>query len=247
LGLKRSLVLDRIHRRVNAGDSPLQHLYEELRTAETRNFFPHREALDEFLARPGMIDRYLRGEFGINHIFTARTAALLTLFDVVANITRDAVRTELEDHDLLDATLECYIDELLQVVIASKTRLTDVERSTAMTLHFDFSALHAADYLADPRRVFIADGLRFVIQHTESQRADLRKYFAQYGEGSEGIAWFLQRNDSHLGAVLYRTIEYGEPFAGMDPPIEVPVATVAPVANAATTARRVLWAKPVDR
>jgi radical SAM superfamily enzyme YgiQ (UPF0313 family) len=246
LGLKRSMVLDRIHRRVNAVDSPLQHLYQELRTAETRNFFPDRQALDEFLARPGTIDRYLRGEFGVNHIFTARTAALLTLFDVVAGIARDAVRAELEEHDLLDPMLEKYVDELLQVVIASKTQLTELNRSTEMTLHFDFSALHAADYLADPRHVFIARGLRFVIQHTEAQRADLRKYFAQYGEGSEGIGWFLQRNDSHLGAVLYRAIEYGEPFAGMHLPIDAPVAAVAPVPGDATQTRRVLWAKPVD-
>ena len=249
LGLMRSMVLDRIHRRVNAVGGPLQPLYEQLRTDETRNFFPRRDALDEFLARPDTMDRYLRGEFGVNHIYTARTTALLTLFDVVAGIAHDAVRAELQEHDLLDPILECYLDELLQVVIASKTRLTELDRSTAMTLHFDFSALHAADYLADPRRVFIADGLRFVIQHTESQRADLRKYFTQYGEGPEGIGWFLQRNDSHLGAVLYRAIEYGEPFAGIDLPISVPVAgdrpAVAPVTGDATTARRVLWAKPM--
>ena len=245
LGLKRSMVLDRIHRRVTAAGSPLQHLYEQLRTAETRNFFPSRQALDAFLARPDTMDRYLRGEFGVNHIYTARTAALLTLFDVVAGIARDAVRAELQEHDLLDPVLECYVDELLDVVLASKTRLTELDRSTDMTLHFDFSALRGADYLADPRGVFIPDGLRFIVQYTESQRADLRKYFAQYGEEPEGLAWFLQRNDSHLGAVLYRSIEYGEPFTGTDLPMDVAVAAVAPVDDA-TRSRRVLWARPVD-
>jgi hypothetical protein len=56
--------------------------------------------------------------------------------------------------------------------------------------------------------------LRFVVHHTDAQKQDLRRYFVQYGVTREGFGQFLQRNDSHIHSVLYRTIEYGEPYIG---------------------------------
>ena len=51
----------------------------------------------------------------------------------------------------------------------------------------------------------------FTVQHTEAQKTDLRKYFTQYGQSLEGIGQFMQRNDSHLSAVLYRGVRYAGP------------------------------------
>ena len=100
----------------------------------------------------------------------------------------------------------------LEVTIARKSQLTDLSRSTELTLHFDFYALQSEDYLLDPRRVYVPNGIRFLVRHTDLQQTDLRKYYAQYGEGLDGIGQFLQRNDSHLSAVLYRALEYASPI-----------------------------------
>ena len=126
-------------------------------------------------------------------------------------MAQESVAAELRQRRLLDEVLTQYLDELLDVAVARKSQLTDLSRSTELRLHFDFHALQRADYLMDPRQVYIPGGRRFRVRHTESQQADLRKYFAQYGESPEGIGQFLQRNDSHLSAVLYRTIEYADP------------------------------------
>ena len=53
--------------------------------------------------------------------------------------------------------------------------------------------------------------MRFTVQHTEAQKTDLRKFFTQYGQSLEGIGQFMQRNDSHLSAVLYRGCRYAGP------------------------------------
>lgn len=214
LGVKRSTVLHGISRTACSAGGPLGPLYEEFREAEGRNFFATREALEAFLARPGVIDGYLRGEYGVNHIYKARTSALTTLFVVLARMAHEAVTAELRQRDILDAVLTRYLDELLDVAIARKSQLTDLSRLTELMLHFDFPALQREDYLMDPRHVYIPGGLRFRVRHTEAQQADLRKYFAQYGESPEGIGQFLQRNDSHLSAVLYRTIEYADSPVG---------------------------------
>jgi radical SAM superfamily enzyme YgiQ (UPF0313 family) len=223
LGIAKSKVLSRIHQLARGTDGPLAALYAEFRTAESRNFFETLEELEAFLSRPGTMDAYLRGDYGVNHIYKARSAAFLGLFEHIAALAHEAVRTELMDLHLLDSTLALYLRELEHVAIARKSQLTDLDRSTTLRLHFDFPALHRRDYLADPRQHFISDGQIFSVRHTEAQRSDLRKYFAQFGRTSEGIGQFLQRNDTHLSAVLYRAVEYAEAFPGSDEPISEPV------------------------
>ena len=213
LGIRRSLLLQRIARMVESEDGPLGAIYQEFREAEQHNFFTTRADLEAFLETPGTIDAYLRGEYGINHIYHARTIALTTLFPVLADIASAALREELRDHELLDPLLDRYVDELREVAIARKSYLTDVTRTTELTLHFDFDTLQREDYLLDPRQLHVPQGRRFTVRHTAAQQADLRKYFVQYGETPQGIGQFLQRNDSHLSAVLYRTIQSVAPVA----------------------------------
>jgi len=227
LGVKRSAVLQRISQMVENADPSLQALYDEFKEAEAKNFFATREELDTFLARPGAIDEYLSGVYGVNHIYKARTTALMTLFSVLARIAHEAVTIELREHGFLDPLLSLYLDELLEVTTARKSQLNDLNRSTDLTLHFDFYALHGEDYLLDPRRVYVPNGIRFTVRHSETQQADLRKYYAQYGEGLDGFGQFLQRNDSHLSAVLYRALEYAHPN-----PIAAIARLVPPVATA---------------
>ena len=245
LGVRRSIVLEHIARLVDRS-AALRHLYDELREEEARNFFTSQAELDAFLERPDAMDRYLAGEFGVNHVYRARTIALLTLFDVVAGIAHDAVSQALRERGLLDPVLEDYLAELLRVSIARKSDLTSLSTSTEMRLHFDFHALHVADYLGDPRQAVIPEGLRFVIRHTTDQQRDLARYFAQYGDGPKGVEQFIQRNDSHMSAVLYRSIEYGEAFSGtsFEMPVPIPASVPAAPQPERTPARpRVLWAK----
>jgi radical SAM superfamily enzyme YgiQ (UPF0313 family) len=249
LGVKRSIVIERIHHHAAAAGGPLRPIYDELCAAERRNFFDRRDDLEAFLSRPEAIDEYLGGTYGVNHIFMARTTATLECFETVAGIAQRAVREELEARGLLDPIRAAYLSELLQISVARKSALTDLERSCELTLHFDFPALLAADFLADPRTAFVAQGVRVAVRHTESQRESLQKYFVQYGQTPEGISQFLQRNDSHLSAMLYRTVEYAEPF---EPVPLMAAARIVPQASKrapevvdSADRERVLWARLV--
>jgi hypothetical protein len=205
LGVKRSAVLKRIA--ALAAQSPaLSPLYEELRREEARNFFPDRASLDAFLAAPGTMDRYLRGEFGVNHIYQARTRALTRLFPDLADIAREAVRAELAERGLADTVIDEYLDDLYLACVARKSNLTELDSAETLTLRFDFGALHERDYLADPRSLTLPAPRPFVVRHTDDQRRDLSRYLAQYGAGPKGLEQFIQRNDSHLSAMLYRVI-----------------------------------------
>jgi radical SAM superfamily enzyme YgiQ (UPF0313 family) len=228
LGVTRSVLIARLHELVKGTDGPLADLYAEFRVAEQRNFFPTRESLIEFLDRPETIDAYLRGEYGVNHIYKARTEALVLHYPRLARLAQEAVEAELRARSLLDPILQRYLDELWQVSVARRAELTDLDRASELTLHFDFPALHAADYAADPREFFIAGGAPFTISHTATQRTDLRRYFAQYGHTIEGFGQFLHRNDSHLSSFLYRTVDYAATYTGRRRPAPVVRTDTAP-------------------
>jgi radical SAM superfamily enzyme YgiQ (UPF0313 family) len=241
LGIPKSRIIDRIHALVRASTGPLGEIYAEFRTGEGRNFFEHRADLEQFLDRPGTMDAYLRGDYGVNHIYKARTTAILGLFEQVAAIAHEAVSAELAEHGLLDETVELYLQELLQVAVARKSELTNLEHPTTLTLHFDFQTLLEGDFLANPHDHYLGQGMPFTVRHTEEQKVDLRKYFTQYGQTLEGIGQFMQRNDSHLSAVLYRGIEYAGPaIARKAVPVgaSAPGAAPAPVEAAAGSPSR---------
>jgi len=157
----------------------------------------------------------LQGEFGENHVYRARSTVLLTLFEEVARIARNAVAEELQERGLLDPVVACYLDELRDLLIARKSQLSQLDREVEMVTHFDFPALQDLDYRADPRLAYLPEGHRIVVSHTDTQRTDLRKYFAQYGDDIEGFSHFVQRNDSHLSAVLYRGVRFADSFTGI--------------------------------
>jgi radical SAM superfamily enzyme YgiQ (UPF0313 family) len=225
LGVRRSAVLRRVFTLAKAETGVIRDIYDELRTEEAKNFFPTRAALDAFLTAPGTMDAYLRGDYGVNHIYHARTRALVECFADIAGLARRAVDAELAEHGVADPRLDLYLDELTRVSLARKSDLTDVHRVTDLFVHFDFPALQRAGYRVDPRVAHVPGGLWLRIQHNEAQRVDLPKYFAQYGTTLEGIGQFLQRNDSHVNSILYRAAEYADAsYVGLELPSPAPVA-----------------------
>ena len=208
LGVRRSTVIQHIYHSVRASQGPLADLYEEFRTAEMKNFFNSVEELEEFLGRPGTMDAYYRGEYGVNHIYMSRAIALSTLFEEIAMFTKKAVKSELAVRGVLDPTLELYLDELYQVMVARKTNLTALQQEAFLELHFDFVAMHEADYVIDPRGHFVPEGIPLIVRYSEGARSDLEKLFTQFGRSVEGLAYLIQRNDVHVSAILYRGTEY---------------------------------------
>lgn len=224
LGVRRADVLQRIFRMVRATDGPVADLYREFRTAEAKNFFESREALEAFLAQPGTMDAYLRGDYGVNHIFKARTAALALFFPDVVALARQAVDAELEERGIADRLLDRFFDQLTQLSVARKANLTAVGQTSDFVVHFDFPALQHVGYRVDPRKAHRPEGLRLRVAHSEDQRAALPKYFAQYGTSLDGLGQFLQRNDSHLNSLLYRYVTYADSVTPLDlRPLVAPV------------------------
>jgi radical SAM superfamily enzyme YgiQ (UPF0313 family) len=208
LGIRRSVLLNRIYRSVRESDGPLATLYRQFRDDETRNFFASREELEAFLEHPGTMDAYLGGEYGTNHIYMTRAIALMRHLSEVAAFAREALRAELSERGLLDSTLDLYLDELYDVIVASRTDVTELDRETTLHVHFDFVTLRENDFRMDPRTVSMRGALPLHVEYSSAQRADLNRFFKQFGRDMKGMAYLIQRNDVHLSAVLYRSLTW---------------------------------------
>ena len=219
LGVKRSIVLRRIFQNVHTTPGPIADVYQEFHRAEARNFFDRRDALEQFLAaawhprrlpaRRVWREPHLPGPYrgagaalsrgggagppggggGACRTWPRGRPAALLLRRAGADVSGAQVRPDGQS----TGESSCR---------ATSTFL----RSTASVTG------------VDPRRAHVPEGIRLRVAHTDSQRADLPKYFAQYRDQPGRAGTVLQRNDSHLNSSLYRHVGYVDAVVPLDLP-----------------------------
>jgi radical SAM superfamily enzyme YgiQ (UPF0313 family) len=204
LDIPRSVLFRRIHETAVAPGGTLESVYKSFRADEERNFWNTLDELEGFLSEEKGFEAYVSGEHGANQIYKYRSVALFEYLEDMTDISLNALREELKDRNILDTTLEQYLEELRGVIIARKTQITDVKRSATLPVHFDFVSIHEKRYALDPRDSFVPDGQQVSVLHSEYQQQYLSNYFNQYGPTLNGLSFFIQRQPAHM---LYRQIE----------------------------------------
>lgn len=203
LEIPRSVLFRRIHENAVASGGSLESVYREFREDEQQNFWRSLEDLEEFLSDAGAIDAYISGIYGANQILKYRSIAVFQLLENTVDVPLDAMRAELRDRNILDPVLSQYLDELREVIIARKSRITDVEWSITLPVHFDFAAMHEGRYLIDPRDLYLLHGGQVCVFHTDHNQQNLASYFSQYGSSLDGLSYFIQRQPARM---LYRQV-----------------------------------------
>jgi len=206
LGLRRSALIARIHEKVSQNRGAISDIYSEFKEDDRKNFWDTQEDLEAFIANGGL-DRYLSGEYGSNQLYEFRTQALLEHFDEVVALPIEAIRDELDQNNLSDSELDLYLNELTNLLRASRGDLGQLDIEHRLETHFDFESLRNANYRADPRDHKLDEPRVLVVAHGENARIKLQGYFAQYGSGLEGLSYFIHRNSARE---LYRTFNFSD-------------------------------------
>jgi radical SAM superfamily enzyme YgiQ (UPF0313 family) len=204
-GVRRSTLMPRIHAAATRPDSPLRPLYEAFRADEARNFWPNRQALLDFLARPEGFDAYMSGDYGANQMFKYRFQAVFGQLHDVLDLAIATVRRALEARVAEDARIGLCLDQLREVIAARRSALTDIDRTFETEVNFDFVELDKAAWAEDPRTHWSPQPRRLRVAHSPDRRENLKTYFRQYGTSANGLIYFLHRNRAQ---VLYRDISF---------------------------------------
>ena len=159
--------------------------------------------IEAFLSQPDEIEAYISGVNGSNQIFKFRSIAVFEMLEDVTDVALDTLRNELRSRSILTPTLEQYLDELREVILARKSRVLEIERTVQMPVHFDFTAMGEQKYLLDPQEKYVPEGMDITIGHSASQVKYLKGYFKQYSATLDGLIYFIHRNPASL---LYRGV-----------------------------------------
>ena len=201
-GVKRSEFVSTIHERITGGDGVLMGLYAKYNEEEARNTWRDYREVDDFVAKPGVIDRYIDGEYGTNELYKYRALAIFEHLDVLHEIAYSVARQLLEEKIGSNELAETYLSELLEFSLLRKRDALETDRPERKTFHFDFAALVEGKFLQDPLTLARPEGIELEIYHNDRQRELITGYVTQYGADTIGKGRILIRANMNR---LYRS------------------------------------------
>lgn len=201
-GVKRSDFILAAHEQIVTGDGVLPDLYAEFRKEEKRNLWENREDLENFIQQPGVIDRYIDGEYGTNELYKYRALAVFYHLDALHEITYNVARSLLEDLGVYDDSIEDYLHQLREFSLMRKHDILDTELNEQRTFRFDFAKLMDNKFMMDPFDVHCPEGVDVEVYHSENQCELISGYLKQYGDTLIGLGRILIRANMNR---LYRT------------------------------------------
>ena len=201
-GIKRSEFIKTVDEKIKSDSGPLASLYQQFAEEEKKNSWDSCEEVEEFSQKPGVIERYIDGEYGANELYKYRALAIITQAQELHCFAFQVARSLLDKQISQNPVLDTYITELQEFNLLRKTELINIDRCEKRKFHFDLAMLLKDLFVPDPMGVYQPEGVEVEVFHSSSQRELISGYIRQYGDDLIGDPRLLIRNDINL---WYRT------------------------------------------
>ncbi len=192
-----------VHECVRSASAALATVYREF-VRETQELYATRAELQARLCEPAFVAAHMEGAMGNNEQLRYRTQALLLHMDAVHRVAYDTARALLGHAGAAGADDERYLKELMRYSVLRKSALLSYQRRFTRMFHYDFSALLACGFEADPRDFARPSGCVLCFAHSPDQQHMIARYLALRGDSDYGRSNIIS-NTAHLSA-LYRTV-----------------------------------------
>jgi len=203
-GIPRSAVFKKLFGSLDK-NPVLSRLFQDFMEDEDRNFWPDEEAVRAFIREPGVLDKYIAGEYGANQIMEYRAKALMDYMDHVAEAIFAVGRDLLDGKGCLDEQAVGYLVELQDFILLRKGNLFSLGDGLKQIFHYDFVKLGENKFKEDPFGCRVPEGLEIKFAHSDELTRDIEAYSRQYGKTAAGFGHFMQRGTL---ASLFRGIDY---------------------------------------
>ena len=200
--VKRSEFIKQLHQ-MSINHPVFGKLYIDFRNEEKKNLASNRKALEEFTERPGTIERYIDGEYGINEMYKYRAVAVFHHIELLHEIAYQVARGILTEKGSLDGEIENYLSELCEFGLMRKSTCLDTKMNRTRKFHFDFEQLMDNHFAIDPFDVYMPEGINVEVYHSKEQIDLIRSYEKQYGTDLIGLGRILLRANMDR---LYRRV-----------------------------------------
>lgn len=180
----------------------LRKLYDDFRQEEKKNLANDKRVLEEFTRRPGVIQRYIEGEYGTNELYKYRVIAVFEQIELLHEIVFGVAGELLKRQGSLDDTVEEYLSELRVFSLMRKLNPLATDMPATRTFHYDFVEMMENKFLDDPFRVRRPEGVEVEFYHSEQQIDLINSYAKQYGTDLIGLGRIVLRANMNR---LYRS------------------------------------------
>lgn len=197
-GIKSSSLVEASHE-ARMRTPELATVYEGFRNETHTSLWETRSELEQFLAAPGVVRRYIDGELGSNELFKYRAMGFFHTQEALHRTIFDAARGLLETQAGLSALEDQFLQELERYCLLRKVDMLDTQKGFEQTFAFDFPGLESVSFQAHPEAFHRPTHLRF--EHVGEQKELIGSYIRQYGTTLNGLGRILLR--SHVNK-LYR-------------------------------------------
>lgn len=185
----------------SAENSPVADLYGEYLDENVAKLRKNRDDLTDYLSDSEVVDLHITGELGSSELYKARALAQFWRQDDLHGLAFGAARGLLKSQGALDNGISDYLADLQRYSLLRKEKLHETATESVFTADFDFKALEAAGFDADPRDFRRERPISLRITHTVEQQRTIGTYLKQYGRSVDGLGRLLLR--AHVNK-LYR-------------------------------------------
>ncbi len=220
-GIKRSDFIETVHHRIFTDAPEIAALYEQFREEEGKNTWESLDKLEAFTREPGVIDKYIVGEYGTNELYKYRALGVFQHLAALHDLVYGAALGLLEGRGALSQETKIYLSELKDFSLLRKEATLNTDKTTRRVYHYDFPALLDKRFEADPSQFRVPEGLEIEILHTGYQRELIESYIKQYTTTLIGLGRILLRANMNR---LYRTARRVKGGAG---PASIPEEVLA--------------------
>ena len=178
--VKRSEFIKLIHQ-ISITHPVFSKLYRDFRNEEKKNLADNKEALEEFTEKPGIIERYIDGEYGTNEMYKYRAVAVFYHIELLHEIAYQVARLILKGKGFLNDETENYFSELCEFSLMRKSAILDTKMNKTGEFHYDFIQLMDNHFAIDPFDVYILEGINVEVNHSNEQIDLIRSYELKTG------------------------------------------------------------------
>ena len=201
--IKRSDFIKEVHE-LSINDPVFSKFYEEFNAEEKKNLSSEPKKLEKFTREPGIIKKYIDGEFGTNELYKFRALAVFFNIKDLHKIAYKAAKFLLQKGNTLEENMNNYLDELYEFSVLRKSDCLNTSSVREKIFHYDFKKLLDNHFSTDPLETYMPQGIDTKLTHTKDQVSLIKTYEDQYGTDLIGLGRILLRANM---ARLYLSVE----------------------------------------
>ncbi|MFA5117969.1 MAG: radical SAM protein [Candidatus Omnitrophota bacterium] len=190
-------------------ESGLKGLFNDFSRHTQAELWDNRDKLEEFIQKPGTIERYVNGQLGFNLLYTFKAYALTHYFDQMADLVRSVVRSMCRQAKECASEGEVIFDTAIRWDAARLANIVkNLDKEVVETFQYDMNRFVSGNNPKDISRYASPIPVTWKFVLTQEQKDYIRRNLKIFGDDPGGIGRVL--SNAHTKQLLRRPVLMGK-------------------------------------